>query len=326
MNIPPETFVRVAADDLRAFAARLAEAAGMPTERAGLLAELLTANDLRGVVSHGTIQLATYVRLVATGRLNPAPEPVVVRETESSLLVDGDGGLGYFAAYEGTRRLIEKVADSDIAVLVTRHHGHFGAAGLYARMTLEHDLVCFVTSGHQLALTAGDPIFAAAGGSPMAFTAPTGTEPPVVLDFGAMHDLYSDSPFRDEIAALTPGTVHRAIGMGAICQAWGGFLAGVPLDPIRADRTWSGANQGSMVIALKIDLFLPAAQFKAEMDDYVRAVRSLTAFTPGQQAYLPGGIEAEREQSYRATGIPVGEEHQALLTAAAADLSVAPPW
>ena len=40
-------------------------------------AELLSANDLRGVVSHGTQQLATYVRLVRDGSLNPAPEPAV---------------------------------------------------------------------------------------------------------------------------------------------------------------------------------------------------------------------------------------------------------
>jgi LDH2 family malate/lactate/ureidoglycolate dehydrogenase len=67
-----------------------------------------------------------------------------------------------------------------------------------------------------------------------------------------------------------------------------------------------------MVIALKIDLFMPPAQFKAEMDDYVRAVRSLTAFAPGQQAYLPGGIEAERAESYRVEGIPIGDEHREL--------------
>lgn len=173
-------------------------------------------------------------------------------------------------------------------------------------MTLEHDLLCFVTSGHQLELVAGDPIASAAGGSPMAFTAPTQEEPPVVLDFGAMHDLYVDSPHRDQIALLTPGTVHRAIGLGAVCQAWGGFLAGIPLDPARAERRWSGANQGSMVVALKIELFLPPAQFKAEMDAYVRAVRSLEAFTPGQPSYLPGGVEAAREQAFRADGSPSG--------------------
>jgi LDH2 family malate/lactate/ureidoglycolate dehydrogenase len=326
VNIPPESFVRVDADDLQRCAQALAEAAGMPSARAALLAELLTANDLRGVFSHGTRQLATYVRLVRDGALNPAPEPTVVRETASSLLVDGDGGLGYFAAHQGTERLLDKVADSDIAVLVTRNHGHFGAAGLYARMTLEHDLLCFVTSGHQLDLSAGEPVYSAAGGSPMAFTAPTEVEPPLVLDFGAMHDLYADSPHRDEIAALAPGVVHRAIGLGTVCQAWGGVLAGVPLDPARARRTWSGANQGSMVVALKIDLFLPPAQFKAEMDAYVRAVRSLRALTPGQSSYLPGGIEAAREQAFRTEGIPLGEEHRALLQRAAEGLGVPVPW
>ena len=326
MNIPPESSVQVPAESLQEFASRLGQAAGLPPERAALLAQLLTANDLRGVFSHGTQQLATYARLVRDGVLNRAPHPRVVRETPSSLLVDGDGGLGYFAAHEGTARLVEKVATSDIAVLVTRNHGHFGAAGVYSRMTLEHDLLCFVTSGHQLQLAAGDPVYSAAGGSPMSFSAPTDREAPLVLDFGAMHDLYADSPHRDEIAGLAPGLVHRAIGLGAVCQAWGGFLAGVPLDPDRAGRSFSGANQGSMVIALKIDLFLPAEQFKAEMDAYVRAVRGLTPLAPGQSSYLPGGIEADRERSFRADGIPVGEEHRAQLEAVAAEFGVTVPW
>lgn len=326
MNIPPASFIRVQSLDLQVWAARLGEAAGLSPRRAVLLAELLVANDLRGVFSHGTQQLATYARLLRDGVLNSRPSPTVVRESSSSLLIDGDGGLGYFAASDGTQQLIDKVSSSDIAVLVTRNHGHFGAAGLYARMTLEHDLLCFVTSGHQLQLTAGDTVYSAAGGSPMAFSAPTDQEPPMVLDFGAMHDLYGDSPFRSEIAALAPGIVHRAIGLGAVCQAWGGLLAGVPLDPAEAERNFPGANQGSMVIALKIDLFLPAAQFKAEMDAYVRAVRALEAFTHGEQSYLPGGIEAQREQSFRMDGIPVGEEHRERLEGVAAEFGIPVPW
>ena len=326
MNIPPERSVRVELGALERFAAALGEAAGMPPERAALLAGLLSANDARGVLSHGTQQLATYLRLVRDGSLNPAPEPAVVRETANSLLVDGDGGLGYFAAAEGTRSLLDKVADGDVAVLVTRQHGHVGAAGLYARMTLGHDVLCFVTSGHQLDLRPGHPVHDAAGGSPMAFTAPTAEEDPLVLDFGAMHDLYADSPHRDEIGALAPGLVHRAIGLGAVCQAWGGLLAGVPVDPARAVRRWPGANQGSMVVVVKIALFAEPAQFRAEMDAYVRAVRQLRPLTPGQQTYLPGGVEADRERDARANGVPLGEEHRALLGAAAAELGVAVPW
>jgi L-2-hydroxycarboxylate dehydrogenase (NAD+) len=326
MNIPPDRFVLVPADELQDFAGRLGEAAGLPEDQARLLAELLTANDLRGVFSHGTQQLATYVELLSGGRLNATATPTVVRETSSTVLVDGDGGLGYFAAHAGTQWLLDKLAGTDIAVLVTRNHGHFGAAGLYARMTLEHDVLCFVTSGHQLELAAGQPIFSAAGGSPMAFTAPTDREPPLVLDFGAMHDLYGDSPHGKEIAALAPGLVHRSIGLGAVCQAWGGLLAGVPLDSSRADRSYVGANQGSMVIALKIESFLPPQQFKTEMDAYVRAVRSLQPLEGTDASYLPGGLEAAREQEFRTNGIPVGEQHQQLLGAAARSYGIAAPW
>jgi len=325
VNIPPSSFRRVRATELKPFVSTLGRSAGLPLERADLLAGLLVANDLRGVFSHGTVQIATYARLMRDGALNAAPEVRVVRETPTSLLLDGDGGLGYFPAHGGTLALIEKVRDSGIGVLVTRNHGHFGAAGLYSRMTLQHDLLCFVTSGHQLQLTPGDPVFAAAGGSPMSFSAPTQGEDALVLDFGAVHDLY-DGPLRDAIAENTPGLIHRAIGMGMICQSWGGFLAGVPLDTERADRVFPGANQGSMVIALRIDLFLAAEQFKAEMDRYARRVRELTPITPGQQSLLPGGIEAQRVRDYGSDGIPVGSEHQSRLETVADEFGVDVPW
>lgn len=326
MNLPPETYIRVAPQDMRAFVTQVCQVVGLPPNKAGLLAELLVANDLRGVFSHGTRQIATYARLMRDGRLNPQPEVRTVHETSASLLVDGDGGLGYFPAHEGTLALIEKVLEHGIAVLLTCNHGHFGAAGLYSRLTLPHDLLCFVTSGHQLALAPGKPVYAAAGGSPMSFSAPAAQEDDLVLDFGAMHDLYSSSPHRDEIARLAPGLVFRAIGMGAVCQAWGGLLARVPIDERRAVRAYPGANQGSLVIAFRIDLFLPAEQFKREMDEYVRQVRALEPLEGFEEAYLPGGVEAARERAYREQGIPVGPEHQERLEGLADELGVPVPW
>ncbi len=325
MNIPPNSFRRVPATDMERFVNALARAVGLTPDRADLLAGLLVTNDLRGVFSHGTVQIATYARLMRDGVLNTSPDVRIVRESPTSLLVDGDGGLGYFPAHDGTLALIDKVKTSGIGVLVTRNHGHFGAAGIYSRMTLASDLLCFVTSGHQLQLEAGDSVFAAAGGSPMSFSAPTQEEDPLVLDFGAVHDL-NEGPFRDAMAENTPGLLHRAIGMGTICQSWGGFLAGVPLDTDRSDRVFAGANQGSMVIAFRIDLFMPPAQFKTEMDRYARRVRELLPVTDGQQSLLPGGIEAQRFREYTRDGIPVGAEHESRLQAVADEVGVDVPW
>jgi L-2-hydroxycarboxylate dehydrogenase (NAD+) len=326
VNIPPETYVSVPYDDLYAFIKRAGLAVGMEEDRAGLLAELLVTNDLRGVFSHGSRQMATYALMMRDSQLNSRPQVRIVQETPSSLLVDGDGGLGYLAAYDGTLALVEKAKQQGIAVLLTRNHGHFGAAGIYARLTLKHDLLCFVTSGHQLHLGPGQPIFSAAGGSPMSFSAPAGTEDPLVLDFGTMHDLYSRDPYRDEIAQKTPGVVFRSIGLGTVCQAWGGLLAGLPIDPARAERTFPGANQGSLVIAFQISLFMPAARFKQEMDEYARQVRALEPLPGFDQAYLPGGVEAARERKYRQEGIPVGADHQERLQGLAQELGLTLPW
>lgn len=326
MNIPPQDAVEVPHEDLEAFVAQAAGAAGLPEERASQLARVLVENDLRGVVSHGTVQIATYARLMREGTLNAAPVPAVVRETPSSILMDGDGGLGYFPALDGTAALVEKVRANDVGVLVTRNHGHIGAAGLYARLTLPHDMLAFVTSGVQLDLAPGDSLYAAAGGSPMAFSAPTLEEDPLVLDFGTMHDLYEGDPFRDEIAQKAPGIVLRAIGMGAVCQSWGALLAGVPIEAERADRTYPGANQGSMVIAMNIALFAEPEAFRREMDTYVRAVRALTPLPGFDASYLPGGVEAARERAHRRDGVPLGSEQRHALESLARELGLTVPW
>lgn len=326
MNLPPSESISVPHQKLQAFVSEAAQSVGLPADKAERLATLLTENDLRGTFSHGTTQIATYARLMGDGILNNNPQVEVVRETPVSLLVDGDGGLGYFPAYTGTQRLIEKAQAQGIAVLLTRNHGHFGAAGIYSRLTLPHDLLTFVTSGHQLKLSPGQPIFAAAGGSPMSFSTPTNEEAPLVLDFGAMHDLYASSPYRDEIAQKAPGIVFRSIGMGAICQSWGGFLAGVPFDPERAERRYAGANQGSLVITFRIDLFMPPERFKREMDEYVSMVKKLEPLPGFEESHLPGGVEVAREKKYRAEGIPVGPEHQERLEKLAEELGISVPW
>jgi LDH2 family malate/lactate/ureidoglycolate dehydrogenase len=325
MNTPPSTYRAVPYQDLQVFVSAAGQAVGMPENQADLLAELLVANDLRGVFSHGSQQIAGYARQMRDGQLNPAPEVAIVHETPTSLLADGDGGLGYFPAHAGTLRIIEKAQEQGIAILVTRNHGHFGAAGLYSRMTLPYDLLSFVTSGHQLGIRPGQPVANAGGGSPMSFSVPTNDDP-IVLDYGTTVDLYHGSPHFDELARMVPGLVLRSIGQGIICQSWGGLLAGVPLNPERAQRAWPGANQGSMVIAFQIGLFLPPEQFKRETTEYARIAREMTPI-PGQNAArLPGGLEAERDRAYRRDGIPIGTHHQERLEALAKELSLSVPW
>lgn len=325
MNRPPDEFTPVPADRLREFVAAVFEAAGMPPDQSALLTSFLVTNDLRGVFSHGTRQVTAYVGHFLAGRLTPTPEVRVVAESPTTLTVDGGGGLGYFPAYEAATRLGPKAKEMGIAAATTRNHGHFGAAGIYARIPLRQDLFCYVTSGHQLDLKPGQTILRAGGGSPMAFGLPTGEEPPFVLDFGAMHDLYPGQEKAFEIARMGPSTAFRSLGLGAVCQALGGFLCGVPADPARAERQWEGANQGSFMIAIDLARFTPVEQFKREMDDYSRQVRELEPLPGFDQALLAGSLEWQREREYAENGIPVSPKHAEALRTLAAEHGLTAP-
>lgn len=308
MNRPPDEYRIVLPDPLRRFVAEVFVAAGMSSEQSAFLSDLLVTNDLRGVFSHGTRQATAYVDHFRNERLTPTAPVTTVQESPATLVLDGGGGLGYFPCYEAVTRLVPKAKAVGVAVATTRNHGHFGAAGIYARVPLADDLFCFVTSGHQLNLQPDQFVMRAAGGSPMAFGLPTRDEPPFVLDFGAIHDLYVGPQGMKAILDIAPSTVLRSFGLGCACQALGGLLCGVPLDAKQANRTWSGANQGSFMIVVDIATLLPVEQFHREMDAYSRAVRLMMPFPGFDKSYLPGGVEWEREQQFVQDGIPISQK------------------
>ncbi|MFC0329005.1 Ldh family oxidoreductase [Paenibacillus sepulcri] len=326
MNIEQANHTRVEPEKLRGIISALAKSAGMPEEKALFLTDILVQNDLRGVLSHGTRQMATYARIMREGLINPDPQISTTNEAPSTIVVDGDGGLGYFAAYRAVEKLADRAREQGIAAAVTRNHGHIGAAGIYSRLLAEQGLIGYVTSGHQLELKPEDSIMRAAGGSPMSFAVPSGEEVPMVLDFGAMHDLYADSPHVDELFKLAPGLVFRSMGLGFMCQALGGFLAGVPAAPSGGGKSFNGANQGSLIIALDISRFISPAAFKGEMDAYMRMTRTMQPMPGYDQATLPGVLEAQRERDWTISGIPVSREHKADLAAAAAEFGLELPF
>ena len=123
MNREPSDGIPVAAEALRGLVRALAEHAGAPEAQAALLADLLVGNDLRGVFSHGSRQIATYARHLRDGRLNPRPQVRTLDESAATLLLDGDAGLGYFPAWEAAHRLVAKareVAGTERATLPGR--------------------------------------------------------------------------------------------------------------------------------------------------------------------------------------------------------------
>ena len=326
LNLPPETFVRVPHGDMQDFVAAVARAAGLVADRAALLGALLTSNDLRGVFSHGTRQICRYARMMRDGDLNVNPEVTVLREGPTSVVMDGDGGLGYFPMYEGTLRAIEKARELGVAVVQTKNHGHIGAAGIYSRMPVAHMMGAFVTAGGTLNLQPGQPVYTPAIGSPVSISAPAGREPPIVVDFAPVYDLRI-SPRWPELAEWIPGTIFRCIGLGMIAQSWGGIMAGPPYTggQERPGR-YRATGQRGFAMMFQVGLFIDPDEYGREMDALAAQLRELAPLEGFEKASYAGGIEGEREVEFRQHGIPVGPVHRSDLEGIAAELGVDVPW
>ena len=309
---------------MRSFVSAAGQQVGLPFDKAELLAMLLVENDLRGVFSHGTTQIATYAMLMRDGKLNPKPDVRVIKETPVSLIVDGDGGLGYFPSYEGTQLVIAKAKQAGIAVMLSRNHGHFGAAGIYARMTLGHDLLCYVTSGHQLHLTPGQPIYDAAAARRWRSPRPPPRKIRSCSTLGrctiyTVHRAMSLPRSRRDWCSDRSGSA-RSARPGAVCCPVFGSIRSAALE--LAGRQPGGARH----LPAHRSVFRRRTPSRAQMDAFVRRVRELQPLAGFDRSLMPGGIEAERELEYRTEGIPVGPDHRQRLDELARTLGIATPW
>ena len=122
----------------------------MSVENAGVMAKLLVQTGLHCVFSHGTKQLTDCIRMICEGKVNPSPGVEVLSESNSALVLDGNGGMGHLPYYFGTQQTIAEAKKHGCATLTTRNHYHFGAGGKYTRIALEHNCTGIAMSSHRI--------------------------------------------------------------------------------------------------------------------------------------------------------------------------------
>src|SRR5437868_623202 len=93
---------------LHEFTVRVFVSFGVPAADAQQAADVLAAGDLRGIDSHGVARLHSYFDMLTLGRINPRPNPRVVRETASTATFDGDNGLGLVIGPKANALAMEK--------------------------------------------------------------------------------------------------------------------------------------------------------------------------------------------------------------------------
>src|SRR5712691_2214721 len=138
--------------------------------------------DLRGIDSHGVARLGRYVNGLKKGTMKATDQSRVIREAKATALLDGGQSLGQVVGKKGMDLAIRKARDTAVGVVAVRNSNHYGIAGYYTLMALEHDLIgiSMTNAGPLVVPTFGRTSIL--GTNPISLAAPAMKENAFVLD------------------------------------------------------------------------------------------------------------------------------------------------
>jgi L-2-hydroxycarboxylate dehydrogenase (NAD+) len=330
---------RYAHADLHAFVVACLERLDVPSGDAQLAADALIAADLTGVDSHGVARFAghpSYVPGLKSRRVNPRPNDRVQTEQAATALYDGDGGMGVVVSSRAMRVAIEKASSAGAGIVTVANSRHFGIAAHYARMALPHGMigVSMTNAYPQVAQPGG--VGATLGTNPISIAAPSGDEPPFVLDIatsvgaagkaeiamrqgksmpaGWLVDRAGQGTgdpavlFGNAGGSLLPlGSFaeigsHKGYGLGVAVDVLCGVLSGAGYSAVLDPVSWS---TGHFFAAIRVDAFRALPGFQSMMDEMIRFLRAVPRVPGLSRMYVHGEPEWETERDRRANGVPL---------------------
>ncbi|CDE02730.1 malate/L-lactate dehydrogenase [Anaerotruncus sp. CAG:390] len=115
---------------------------GIPRADAEICADVLLESDKRGIESHGVNRFKPiYLDRIKAGIQNPVTNFEVVKETETTAVVDGHDGMGQVIGYKSMRMAIDKAKKYGMGMVVVRNSCHYGIAGYYPWMSCKEGCI-----------------------------------------------------------------------------------------------------------------------------------------------------------------------------------------
>lgn len=331
----------VSAELLRRQLADILAAWGMPADYIEQTADVMIDTDLCGIDSHGVGMLSAYNSWRKMGKLIFDAPITVVNDIPSMALLDGGSGLGHPAGTKAMAMAIDKAKATGVGMVTVRKSNHFGAAGFYAKMALEHDLIGIAMTGTPGAAVV--PTFGKQnmlGTNPIAFAAPTRRNPAFLLDMAtstvavgklaisarlgkpipvgwALDDdgePTTDAAIARESRRLTPvgGTrelgSHKGYGLAAMVEILSSVMSGASIVCVEQSKG------GDRFIIGDVGHFLMAADpaalrgddlFQEELDEYIDTLRATEPTDPDNPVQVAGDPEWLSFEKRSQEGIPL---------------------
>ena len=325
---------KVNPERLERFVSSVFQRVGIHVGDADLTARILVEADLRGIDSHGVMNLfGTYVKGILDGSIKRKPEIRMSWGSPTTASADGDGGLGFLVSHKAMGECIRMAQEYGTGWVTVYNSTHSGAGAYYVLMAAKKDMIGlhFSTGGSTVAAPGGRGRLI--GNNVLAFAAPGRKQGPFVLDMAPtmaiankLHMLQwagkgmpegwaidtAGRPITDpnvyfaqEGAILPLGSsaangVHKGFGLLLISDILTGLLSGDGGSMFRRK-----GEHSHVFCALRIDAFPTGGEFKDLMDEMVEKLHATPTVEGVDHIRYPGerGNITYKERS--AAGIPL---------------------
>jgi uncharacterized oxidoreductase len=341
----------VKADRLMRVGAALLKAAGASDEEADAVAMGCVKANLAGHDSHGIIAVPTYIDRIKAGHIVPGAPFTIVQESPATTVIDGNWGFGFHVNAKAMALTIEKARTANVAACTVFRQSHVGRLAAYPLMAARAGMIGLATadsgrSPKHVAPFGGRE--ARLGTNPIAIAVPSDLEAPFYLDMATSavaagkialaaargesipkgwiidaEGRHTTDPkdYRKGGALLPLGGTegYKGSGLAAMVEVLCGLLTGLGFGVEPTGRH----NDGCFMAVFNVAAFRPLDQFKQEVADFARYLKSTPPSEGSQGVFYPGEIEFLREQERQANGIEIEDATWDKLRALARDYGLA---
>jgi ureidoglycolate dehydrogenase (NAD+) len=327
---------RISPEKLTSYCVQALVKTGLKPQDAKIVAEVLVATDAWGTFSHGTGALLNYIATIKAGGIDPSAVPTIVEQDTSWALVDGHSSMGMLSSSLAMNLAIEKARDNTISWVGVRNSSHFGAAGYYANMAAENDMIGIAMSNADPNMVVPGARGHVIGNNPLAYAVPAGEEYPLLLDIalsavaaGKIFAMKSsgnsipDSWLTDEeglptseigdwpaAGSMMPMAGHKGYGIALLIEVLAGALTGAGmLNEVKSWILQSGETSklGQAFVAININSIIPIRLFKQRIAGIIKHIRQAPKAKGSERIYVPGAMEWEKRQDVLRNGIQLPE-------------------
>jgi len=327
--------------DLMDFVVRYMTKLGVPDKDARIVGEVLISADMRGVDSHGLTRLGSYYgSRISKNYIDPLTPYKIVSETPSIALIDGGNGCGQVVSYHAMNMCIQKAKQSGIAAVTVKNSNHYGIAGYYAMMALEHNMIGLSMTNSQPLVSPTFGRTAVVGTNPISVAVPSHKAFPFVLDMATSAVAYgkiqlyekknesipigwgidSKGNVTTDPSKIKPGGNGALLPLGGMDITAGYKGYGLALLVEILCSTLSGGNFLTQVgspskpeptgvshffLAINIEPFRPLIDFETQMDDMIRLLKNSPLAEGRDEILIAGEKEFEFEEYNKVHGVPL---------------------